>query len=193
MPLQVASRIESLARVTRPVTQEWTHGLTLMQQSVLLSAIRGCDGLPKRHKSKALVKWYRRCVLLSAFDGRALPTPYDEGGGSFAGPIVKIPTGTSDTVRDQIAEQVLSEVANDFIDSRDELPAHYQVHMMHAIEILGFKHPVNAIRQYWHRLYVRMVEAYHLWPETEAQLDARLGDNLEGWMARSDPSATCSD
>jgi hypothetical protein len=26
----------------------------------------------------------------------------------------------------------------------------------------------------------------HLWPETEAQMDQRLGDSREGWLARGD-------
>ena len=36
------------------VTQFWVHELTFMQQSVLLTAIRGPDGLPKDHISKTL-------------------------------------------------------------------------------------------------------------------------------------------
>jgi len=43
-----------------------------MQQSVLLTAVRGPDGLPKYHSSKYLLRWYRRCILLSAMDGRVL-------------------------------------------------------------------------------------------------------------------------
>ena len=72
MERQVAVTTSLTAKPAKSVTQEWVHELSLMQQSVLLSAIRGCDGVARHHKSKALVKWYRRCVLLSAFDGRAL-------------------------------------------------------------------------------------------------------------------------
>ena len=43
------------ARARRPVLQDWLCDLTLMQQSVVISAIRGCDGVPKRHKAKPLV------------------------------------------------------------------------------------------------------------------------------------------
>ena len=77
--------------------------------------------------------------------------------------------------------------------NHDELPAHYTTHFMHAVEILGYKHPDAIIREFWHDFYLRLVHALHLWPETEAQLNSRLGDNFEGWAARNDVSTSCSD
>lgn len=55
--------------------QDWVINLPLMQQSVLISAIRGPDGVAKKHKCKPLVRWFRRCVLVSAFDGAAITDP----------------------------------------------------------------------------------------------------------------------
>lgn len=57
-----------------------------MQQTVLLTSIRGPDGVAKYHKVKYLLRWLRRCVLLSAMDGKVLGNPYDSNGGSFTGP-----------------------------------------------------------------------------------------------------------
>lgn len=180
------------------VTQEWVGDLSFMQQSVLLSAIRGCDGIAKKHKAKAVVKWYRRCVLLSAFDARALTDPFEPGGGSFTGPIADIEAYRAGQAETRLSEydwrcSILQKVADDYVDSRDELPSHYQDHFMHAIEIVGYKHPIPEIREYWHELYLRLARAKHLWEETEAQIDARLGDNFEGWEARNDRSTSCSD
>lgn len=186
-----------------PVTQPWVNALSFMQQSVLLSAIRGCDGIAKRHKAKVVVKWYRRCVLLSAFDGRALTDPFESGGGSFTGPIAELPphhegygdmmvTGMDISLYDWKCS-MLQRVADDFVDSRDELPQHYQTHMMHAFEIIGYKHPDAAIRDYFKELYERLAHAFHLWPETEEQMDKRLGDNEVSWRARMDRSTSCSD
>jgi hypothetical protein len=79
------------------------------------------------------------------------------------------------------------------MDSRDELPAHYTTHFMHAAEILGYKHPDAQIREFWFDVYERLVHALHVWPETEAQMDARLGDNEGDWRARGDKSSSCSD
>lgn len=179
------------------VIQDWVNKLSFMQQSVLLSAIRGCDGIPKRHKCKLVVKWYRRCILLSAFDGRALTDPFEPGGGSFTGPLGGV-QAYRDAGQLPISEydwkcSILQKVADDYVDSRDELPYHYQTHFMHACEIVGYKHPDEAIREYWHELYLRLARANHLWEETEAQMDARLGDSFEGWNNRNDRSSSCSD
>ena len=188
--------------MNRPATQDWVHGISIMQQSVLLSAIRGCDGMPKKHKHKPLVKWYRRCVLISAFDGKALTDPFAPGGGSFTGPIAELrPAGMDGRL--EVGGVVMTEydyrcsllqrASDDFVDSRDELPAHYTTHFMHAVEILGYKHPDPTVREFWNDFYLRLVHALHLWPETEAQLDSRLGDTYEGWQARNDVSTSCSD
>lgn len=181
----------------RSATQDWLHEISLMQQSVLLSAIRGCDGMPKMHKHKPLVKWYRRCVLLSAFDGAAITDPFAPGGGSFTGPIADLRPWL-EAAPHPITEydhrcSLLQRACDDFVDSRDELPAHYTTHFMHATEILGYKHPDTTVREFWHDFYVRLVHALHLWPETVEQLDIRLGDTLAGWQARNDVSTSCSD
>lgn len=186
-----------MATDMKSALQGWVMMLSLMQQSVLMSAIRGCDGLPKRHKAKAIVKFYRRSILLSAFDGKALNDPFAQGGGSFTGPIEDI-RAWQDAAPHPITEydykcSILQKVADDFLDSRDELHSHYQVHMMHAFEIVGYKHPEETTRDYFSSIYDRLTKAYHLWPETEAQLDLRLSDNFENWNARSDVSSSCSD
>jgi hypothetical protein len=67
--------------------QAWVSQISIMQQSVLLSAIRGPDGVGKFHKCKPLIRWYRRCVLISAFDGCVIDHPFAPGGGSFTGPV----------------------------------------------------------------------------------------------------------
>ena len=72
------------------VLQPWVATLTLMQQTVLLTAIRGPDGLPKYGPTKQLLRWYRRCILLSAMDQRVLTDPLQSGGGSFTGPSIDL-------------------------------------------------------------------------------------------------------
>lgn len=70
------------------VLQEWVEDLPMMQQTVLLTAVRGPDGLPKYHATKWLLRWYRRCTLLSALDGRVLSDPIERNAGSFTGPTI---------------------------------------------------------------------------------------------------------
>lgn len=157
------------------VLQPWVQELTYMQQSVLLSALRNADMVEKGHPSKDLIRWYRRCVLISAFDGAALLDPYSPGGGSYTGPI-----------------EDLGAAQDAFLRARDGMSLHYYAHSMHAFQILGYKHPNQGVRDEWRRVYHRMAEALHLWAESEEQMDARLGDNPRGWQAREDSAGGCT-
>lgn len=153
------------------VLQPWIHDIPFMQQSVLLSAMRNADGVAKEHPSKDLIRWYRRCVVLSAFDGRALTDPNEPGGGSYTGPVKDI----------ELA-------ADNFIKSRDEMSLHYYVHAMHAFQILGAHYPILSTRLFWRGVYSRMVNALHLLPEDDIDMNSRLGDSMTNWRRRSDPS-----
>jgi hypothetical protein len=164
------------------VTQEWVQQQTLMQQTVLLTAIRGPDGSPKYGGVKMLLRWYRRCVLLSAMDGRVLDNPIDNNGGSFTGPSLE-----GDCDLDPWCDRMLVHV-NAYLRELDAIPHHFQMHFMHAIEIVGYKHPDAQIAMWWRELYLRLVNDLHLHPETEAELDARLGDTRAGWLQRADPA-----
>lgn len=164
-------------------TQEWTHALSVMQQSVLLGAIRGPDGLPKYGSVKNLLRWYRRCVLISAMDGKVLDNPFDSNGGSFTGPSIEVchaPDGAWEAAMDGIVGQYLRDL--------DAIPHHFQLHLLHAAEIVGYKHPDPRIRSWWCGVYHRLVHDMHLWPETPEQLDRRLGDSRTQWLERADPA-----
>lgn len=166
-----------------PVTQAWTHSIPMMQQSVLLSAIRGPDGLAKYGGgAKMLLRWLRRCVLLSAMDGKVLADPIEANGGSFTGPSLDGPDE-----EDHWSDRMQAHV-NDYLRQIDALPHHFQMHFLHAAEIIGYKHPDAQIRLFWNRLYLRLVNDFHLWPETEEQMDSRLGDSRRGWLERADPA-----
>lgn len=173
------------------VLQNWVTELSFMQQSVLLSGIRGPDGIRKYHPAKSIIKWYRRCVLISAFDKKVLTNPCELGGGSFTGPSVDLPYEIAND-HDYNWEYMISKVLDDFLISRDELPYHYTIHMMHAFQIVGVKHPDDRIRKWWAMVYQRMVSSFHLFPESEELMDKRLGDVEKDWEARSDEAGSCS-
>jgi hypothetical protein len=149
------------------VMQEWVESLTLMQQTVLITAVRGPDTLPKFHPAKYLLRWFRRCILYSAFDRCVLSDPRDPRGGSFTGPI---------------ESSSLDDLASGYLRSLDEIPLHFHMHLLHASEILGYKHPDPGIRKWWNSFYRAAVRDLHLTPEPEEDLDKRLGDNLEMWQ-----------
>jgi len=56
------------------------------------------------------------------------------------------------------------------------------MHLIHAAEILGYKHPIIYIRRFWNIFYLDGVKDLHLHPETEAEMDKRLGDVKENWI-----------
>lgn len=163
------------------VLQDWVTNLPFMQQSVLISAMRGPDGVEKLHKSKMLARWLRRCIVISAFDRRALDNPYEKGGGSYTGPSYS--NGEFSSVP---WEEHMNAVARDYLSSIDSLPHHYHLHFLHAAEIIGYKHSNQRIRAWWKFTYERFAHDMHLEPETEAQLDYRLNDNEQQW--RNDES-----
>lgn len=159
--------------------QAWTENISVMQQSVLLGIVRGPDGVEKYHPVKPILRWYRRCLLVSALDKKILTSPAYPGGGSFTGP-------SCEYFGDRPWQQLMTPIVDRFFTTMDAMPIHFWLHMMHAVEIMGYKHSDKEISHWWRELYYRMVEAMHVWPETELQLDERLGDTTEGWLARSD-------
>ena len=170
-----------------PVTQPWTWKLTFMQQSVLIAAVRGPDGIAKDHVSKLLCRWLRRCFLISAFDGGVLREPFDDlghpRGGSFTGPSIQPPTESEGWLRP------LNEVLDAYLRTVDELPHHFQLHLLHAAEILGYEHPELEIRAWWRQCYLRLVNDLHLQPETIEMMRKRLGDREVDWRAAEEVTA----
>jgi hypothetical protein len=152
----------------KSVVQSWVCGLSMMQQTVLLTSLRGADTVSKYHVSKYLLRWVRRCVLISAFDNAIIADPYDKRGGNFTGPIP--------------ADTELGTLFKQYLKSVDEVPHHFHLHLIHTAEILGYKHPDAVIRKGWHDFYLNAVKDMHMYPESEAQLDYRLGDDQEQWQ-----------
>jgi hypothetical protein len=77
-------------------------------------------------------------------------------------------------------------VVSEYIRGIDGFPSHFTNHFREAIEILGYKHPDEYIREFWFNTYGRLVRELNLNPETEEQLDKRLADNRAAWLAHSD-------
>ena len=124
---------------------------------------------------KVLIRYLRRSFMICAFDGKVRWSPYEPGGGSFTGPLNLQGTGPNEGHLDKYVEIYLRHV--------DELPHHFQLHLMHAAEILGYKHPDSDVRGFWSAFYYAIVNDAHLRVETEEQMDKRLGDNEAAWRA----------
>lgn len=179
-----------------PAQQMWVCTLPIMQQSVLFSALRGPDGLRKDHPVKVFMRWYRRCVLLSAFDQRALTDPLAPGGGSFTGPL---PLGHTPVYpRDHwldtdeayanhyhtACRSALALATDEVFRAIDEMPHHFWLHLVHGAQILGIHHPEPWIRSTWQQFYIRACDDMHMVGEADWAMNDRLSDSEPKWRAR---------
>lgn len=154
--------------VMKSILQDWVMTLGLRHQGTLLTGIRGCDDAPKDDPSKRFVRCYRAMVLHAH-------------------------CGDPGKARTFIEACPLHEVQKRFQEFRrstDHYPHHYVMHLMHCIEIVGYKHPDGNVRQAWREFYEAMCWALHVNPETEQQMDARLGADEETF-ARRDANWCC--
>ena len=154
------------------VQPEWATHLKLQQQSVLLLAARGPDGVRKFHPCKGVVRAYRGSVLVAAKRGRCLE--WGERADSFM---------SLDRIGSSFA---WAEDMRMFFESIDELPHHYLMHLMHGAEILGYKHPDFQFRKAWLPFYFMMSNDMHCKPETEEEMDERLNDWEDRTMEDAD-------
>jgi len=166
----------------RSVLQDWTNNLTFMMQSVLITSCRGPDGIRKDHPVKVLIRYLRRSFLICAFDGKVRWSPYEEGGGSFTGPLHLTPEQKiARNGRDDDGVGHIDGYVGTYLKHVDELPHHFQLHLMHAAEILGYEHPDSDVRGFWNTFYRSVVKDAHLYPESRQQLWRRLGDVESQW------------
>jgi hypothetical protein len=140
----------------KSILQAWVTELGLRHQGVLLTAVRGCDTWSKYSAEKPLIREMRGLILV-AFDPREL---------EFAeGFMTRFPNPNGDNA----FQSLLSNI--------DGLPVHYVMHVMHAVEILGFKHPDKEVRSAYQDRYARLAEKFHLYPEDVYDMDERLTED----------------
>jgi len=158
------------------VFQDWIFDLSMQQQSVLVLPCRGPDGIAKFDPTKEIVTRYRATVLKAAYLGR--PMMADEGDDT-----------TFMTLRFFSSDGVWVNIVKQYLDNIDSLPHHYSMHLMHGAQIAGYKHPHGLFRRRWNWFYLRACNDLHLYPETEAQMDKRLGDwDRKHWDKPSNPT-----
>lgn len=143
------------------IIQDWAADLGLRHQGVLVAAIRGCDSAPREDASKWLVRFYRGC-LLRAHCGDVKKARsfmiWTEDEGEFWGHV------------------------GEFFKSIDHYPQHWLFHFMQAAHIMGRKMPGDQ-GDWWLAFYHRFVCKLHLNPESEEQMDRRLGADEKTFAA----------
>ena len=128
--------------------------LQLREQGTLLTCVRGCDLTPKWPLDSA----ERRLVsaLRHAFMVPADPREVDSEKGAF----------------------FLSEVPIDWKPSQfGHYPQHWVSHVMHASEVIGWRHPDTQVGAAFLAVYHKIVHSLHLNPETFLQFETRLSED----------------
>jgi hypothetical protein len=136
----------------RSILQPWVMQLGLRHQGVLLTGVRGCDTAPKDDPSKKFIRAYRAMIL-------------------------EAHCGDPSKARSFIEKVGMEELLERFHALRrscDHYPHHYLMHLLHAMEIIGYKHPDSKTRFLWYDIYSAMCISLHMNPEREDQLDSRL-------------------
>ena len=141
------------------VLQDWVMELPLRFQGTLLTAVRGCDSEPKSWTKTGVA--YSVGRRTTAFVRFCFMNPADERE-------VGIEEGAF----------FMPEPPEHFKPSEfGHLPEHWYAHIMHALEIIGYYHPMGSVRQCANIMYLRMVHNLHLQPETKEQQWARLTED----------------
>ena len=143
----------------KSVLQDWVMELPLREQGTLLTAVRGCDEESKQWSRTGVA--YSPGRRLTAFIRWCFMNPAD--------------------VREVDFEEgafFRSEPPSPFKPSEfGHLPLHWYTHAMHALEIIGYRHPDMMVQGTAAALYGMMVHGLHLNVETRDQMIERLSED----------------
>ena len=140
------------------VLQPWVMELPLREQGTLLTAVRGCDlvpkynddGTPRDSMERRLTAWIRWAFMVPA-DEREIDIP-----GAFYQSRPPEPFKASALMH---------------------YPGHWLTHVMHALEVIGYRHPSMQIAVAAHGLYIDFVDSMHLSEESKAKMIRRLSED----------------
>lgn len=157
------------AKQSESVLHDWVHQLTFQQQALLLTCVRGCDGLPKFDTTKNIIRFLRGAIM----------KPAGEWDGGNSNSFMWGKYSEIDSEGDFV--NYWNNSASYLLKNHDHVPHHFLMHLIHCAEVIGYKHPDKTIREYWLYLYEQFCIAFHMTPETESQMDERLNDFGEGY------------
>jgi len=119
--------------------------------------------------------WKQQSVILSSLRGPDTHRP--ENVKKITRWLRTITQNNADSLTDYMKDVGLP----NFESLRTELEfctIHYFCHLLHTFEIIGYKHPNSEIRNLSRNYYEGLVNALHLNPETNEQMNKRLEDKV---------------
>jgi hypothetical protein len=138
-------------RASNSVVRPWVTTCTWKEQTVLFCALRGPDsnGSPEL---KAWTRWIRSIVLQNAAPKKTF-------------------------MRREEAWSI-GELAEQKPLVFDMLPVHFLTHFMHAVQVIGCRHPDSDVTTVALIAYGELCEYLHVRPELMQQMTARLQDEV---------------
>lgn len=146
-------------QLAESVLHTWVHQLTFQMQALLLTSMRGPDENNKYNSAKAITRYMRGTVI----------KPAGNWGGKNDNDFM---WGDYD---------VFNEYAKTFWSDHEEYPHHFIMHLVHCAEVVGYKCPDVWTAHCWKQFYYDSCKAFHMNPESEEEMDARLNDFGEGY------------
>lgn len=140
--------------MSKSVLQDWVMELGLREQGTLLTAIRGCDLVPKfpLDSPERTLTAFVRYAVMNPFDAREI----DSEPGCF--------------MQSKIPENFRA-------SSLGHYPHHWVMHLLHAMQIIAYKCLNFEIRNQAEIVYEKLVESMHLNPETSREMTERLSED----------------
>ncbi len=136
------------------VLHAWVCNLTFQMQALLTTSMRGPDENNKYNAAKAIIRYLRGVILKPAGDWQG-HNDNDFMWGDYG---------------------AFEKYADEFWQDHDEYPHHFIMHLIHCAEVVGYKHPEKKKAIFWKIFYRNACKSFHMMPETEKEMDARLND-----------------
>lgn len=132
----------------------WVEELPLREQGTLLTGLRGCDLAPKNpvDSVERQLTAYLRWVTCNPFDEREV--------GAVKGAFMQT-----------------APPENWKLSALEHYPLHWVIHVMHAYEVVGYRHPEPLEREKSLEVYLKMVKELHLESEPRLVMIDRLSED----------------
>jgi hypothetical protein len=133
------------------VIRDWVCRLSWKEQTVLLVALRGPD-LGGSRELKTAIRWIRAIVLKNAAPQK--------------------------TFMKEVDFPKLADLAEEQPLVFDMLSVHFITHLMHAMQVIGYRHPNQSVAEKALGAYLNLCQYLHLNPESNKQMTSRLVDEV---------------
>lgn len=145
---------------TNSVLQDWVMDLPLREQGTLLTAVRGCDLAPKEWDETGSYVRETPERRLTAFIRFAFMKPADPREVDIPGAFFQ--SSPPKTLK---------------VSALGHYPLHWYSHVMHALEVIGYRHPIDPVRQAALGCYLQLVKNLHLRHECYEDFYTRLSED----------------